>query len=135
MNRTFFAISTFRNIRLGTYCRPFPQGTIMQLHEKSFHGDGNGATIPGLWQCVQEDPNNPVTLSFTTSTITWNMVSSTGRCTIFKGLAPHATRLINPPLVASKHQRMSHSSYWKLYHEYIALVLMSPENYRNLKTK
>ena len=24
------------------YCRPFPQGTIVQLHEKSFHGDDKG---------------------------------------------------------------------------------------------
>ena len=115
------------------YCRPYPQGTVVQLSEKSLHDDCNGVTIPGLWQCMKEDLLNPVTLTFTTTTISWTIQSTEARFALFKGLIPHRTSLTNPPLVPSPHKRMSHSSYWKMDHEYMALVLMSEENCKKLE--
>ena len=114
------------------FSRPFPQGTIGLRHNKSLHDDGNAAIMPGLWQCVQADPDNPVYLQFTTSSARWRISSDTGRFAMIKGLIPHETKLRKNMTGASRVQRISHSSYWKLEHEYVALALMAPENCKDL---
>ena len=110
----------------------FPQGTVVLCHDKTLHDDANGVVIPGFWQCIREDPINPVTLQFITVSAGWKMSSDRGRFALFKGLIPRCTRLTNGLLVPSTIQRVSHSSYWKLGHEYLSLVLLSPENCKKI---
>ena len=114
------------------FSRLFPQGTVVLHHEKTLHDDANGVVIPGFWQCVREDPINPVSLQFITVSAGWKIRSDGGRFALFNGLIPHCTRLTNGFLVPSTVQRVSHSSYWKLGHEYLSLVLMSPENCKKI---
>ena len=49
----------------------------MLHHEKTLHDDANGVVIPGFWQCVREDPINPVSLQFI-------MVSAGSACEPFQ---------------------------------------------------
>ena len=114
------------------FTRIFPQGTIGLRQNKSLHDNGNTVIMPGLLQCAQANPDNPVYLQFTTTSARWRISSDTGRFTMFKGLIPHKTKILKNELRPSRVQRISHSSYWKLEHEYIALELVSPENYQKL---
>ena len=80
---------------------------------------------PGLWQSIQEDPENIVDMNFFTNVCTWSYQSTTHRFAWFHGIVPHKSELRRSHVVSSSTRRMHHSSYIKLDHEQLALVTMS----------
>ena len=108
-----------------SYSRMFPSGSLGVNLTKPLHDDKNGVVCPGLWQSIQEDPENIVDMKFFTNVCTWSYQSTTHRFAWFHGIVPHKSELRRSHVVSSSTRRMHHSSYIKLDHEQLALVTMS----------
>lgn len=114
--------------RDNAYSRPAPTGSVGCYHQKPLHDDNNAHTILSTWQSIQTDQNNPVFFRFNLPTQRWHINATTNRFAVFKGMIPHETKLKNEKLKVAHQPRIHHSAYWKPLHEYIALVLMDPDN-------
>ena len=99
---------------------------------KGLHDDGNGAFSPSIWQSVQEDPNNSVSLMFLTTTDTMTFRSTEKRFVWFWGLCPHKS-VVPDGEVESCTQHIHHSSYIKLELEQLALVTLHMDNQGNAR--
>ena len=110
------------------YLRIFPNGTVgSKSKTKGKHDDGNEVFSPGIWQSVQEDPKNDVTLTFLTISDAITIRSTEKRFAWFNGLAPHTTT-ISKGEVPSSTARIHHSSYIKLELKQLSLVVLDEAN-------
>ena len=116
-----------------SYLRLLPNGTAgSKSKTKGIHDDGNGAFSPGIWQSVKEDPKNQVSLMFLTVSDSIVLRSTEKRFGWFDGLVPHTT-IIPKGEVPSGTSHIHHSSYIKLEHEQLCLVVLDERNIDSVK--
>ena len=118
-----------------SYSRMFPSGSLGVNLTKPLHDDKNGVISPGLWQSIQEDPNNRVNVTFSTNACPWTFESTQHRFAWFNELVPHKSELRTAPAVESSTTPMYHSNYIKLNHEQLALVSLSKDMLDQLRVE
>ena len=112
-------------------CRPFPKGTVCNVHKKPLHDDDNGCLTPSVWTNLIADAD--ALISFYGTGMEVNFSCTEHRFCWFMGFVPHETHNKQKKNVTTESggkspMRISHSAYSKSMYEYLFLYVFSKKH-------